>query len=207
MEVGRVVLRLARRRKTYTSGKDDTEGHPVNQLIHAVAFAADKHRKQRRKDADASPYINHPIALAHVLANEGGVEDERVLIAAILHDTIEDTDTSRDELVRRFGAEIGRIVDEVTDDKSLSKAERKRLQVEHAAHISHGAKLVKLADKICNLRDILAAPPSGWSDERKREYFDWAKRVVDELRGTHRELEAVFDEVYRKGIPSGHVVA
>ncbi|MDR5796201.1 HD domain-containing protein [Caballeronia sp. LZ008] len=179
----------------------------MNQLIHAVAFAADKHRKQRRKDADASPYINHPIALAHVLANEGGVEDERVLIAAILHDTIEDTDTSRDELVRRFSAEIGRIVDEVTDDKSLSKAERKRFQVEHAAHISHGAKLVKLADKICNLRDILAAPPSGWSDERKREYFDWARRVVDELRGTHRELEAVFDEVYRKGIPSGHVVA
>ncbi|MFM0323263.1 HD domain-containing protein [Caballeronia glebae] len=176
----------------------------MNQLIRAVAFAADKHRKQRRKDADASPYINHPIALAQVLANEGDIDDEHVLIAAILHDTVEDTDTSHDELVRCFGAQVARIVAEVTDDKSLPKAERKRLQIEHAAHISHGAKLVKLADKICNLRDILAMPPSNWSDERKREYFDWAKRVVDELRGAHAGLEAAFDETYRKGVPSGH---
>ncbi|SAK43974.1 metal dependent phosphohydrolase [Caballeronia calidae] len=176
----------------------------MNQLIRAIAFAADKHRNQRRKDAEASPYINHPIALANVLANEGGIDDERVLLAAVLHDTIEDTDTSRDELVQWFGEDVARIVDEVTDDKSLPKAERKRLQIEHAAHISRHAQLVKLADKICNLRDILAMPPSGWSEQRKREYFDWAKRVVDELRGAHAGLETVFDEAYRQGAPSEH---
>jgi guanosine-3',5'-bis(diphosphate) 3'-pyrophosphohydrolase len=179
----------------------------MNQLIRAIAFAADKHRNQRRKDAEASPYINHPIALANVLANEGGIDDERVLLAAVLHDTIEDTDTSHDELVQWFGAEVARIVAEVTDDKSLPKAERKRLQIEHAAHISHAAQLVKLADKICNLRDILAMPPANWSEERKREYFEWARRVVDGLRGAHAGLEAAFDETYRKGVTSGHALA
>ena len=170
----------------------------MNRLLDALAFAADKHRNQRRKDAEASPYINHPIALANVLANEGGVDDDTVLSAAILHDTIEDTETSADELRCRFGEAITAIVLEVTDDKDLPKAERKRLQVEHAPHISHGAKLVKLADKICNLRDIAASPPAKWSLERKQAYFDWAKAVVDGLRGSHPVLERAFDEALRR---------
>lgn len=168
----------------------------MKQLMTALAFAADKHKNQRRKDAEASPYINHPIALANLLLNEAGVEDQRVLIAAVLHDTIEDTDTTEQELVRHFGKDVADIVLEVTDDKSLPKAERKRLQIEHAAHISRRAKLVKLADKICNLRDIAASPPADWSIERKREYFDWAKSVVDELRGVHPGLEHLFDKAY-----------
>jgi guanosine-3',5'-bis(diphosphate) 3'-pyrophosphohydrolase len=168
----------------------------TKQLITALAFAADKHRNQRRKDADASPYINHPIALANLLLNEAGVEDQRVLIAAILHDTIEDTDTTEQELVKDFGKDVADIVLEVTDDKSLPKAERKRLQIEHAAHISRRAKLVKLADKICNLRDIAASPPADWSVDRKREYFDWAKKVIDALRGVHPGLEHLFDKAY-----------
>ena len=174
----------------------------MNVLIRATAFAADKHRNQRRKDADASPYINHPIALADVLANEGNVADEAVLVAALLHDTIEDTETSMEELVAQFGQEAADIVGEVTDDKSLPKAERKRLQVEHAATISGKAKLVKLADKICNLRDISACPPADWSVERKREYFDWAKAVVDGLRGVHPGLEAVFDRAFAAKPPA-----
>lgn len=171
----------------------------MNNVIRTIAFAADRHRNQRRKDADASPYINHPIALANVLANEGEIEDEDVLVAAILHDTIEDTETTEYELVHLFGQRVANIVSEVTDDKSLPKAERKRLQVEHAAHISRRAKLVKLADKICNLRDVAQNPPADWPLERKQEYFDWAKAVVDELRGGHPGLEALFDEVYRAG--------
>lgn len=165
----------------------------MNKLISAIAFAAEKHRNQRRKDPEASPYINHPIALANVLANEGGLDDERVLIAAVLHDTVEDTETTEQELVRVFGKEVADIVMEVTDDKSRPKAERKRLQVEHAATISRRAKLVKLADKICNLRDIASCPPADWSIERRQEYFDWAKAVVDGLRGVHPGLEAIFD--------------
>ena len=137
-------------------------------FIKAVAFAAEKHRNQRRKDADASPYINHPIALANVLANEGGIQDISVLCAAILHDTIEDTETTADELQDLFGRKVTSIVLEVTDDKSLEKHVRKQRQIEHASHISHEAKLVKLADKICNLRDIFASPPADWSAERKR---------------------------------------
>ncbi|QGZ64772.1 HD domain-containing protein [Paraburkholderia acidisoli] len=168
----------------------------MNTILQAVAFAADKHRNQRRKDAEASPYINHPITLANVLANEGNVADEAVLVAALLHDTIEDTQTTREELASRFGETVARIVTEVTDDKALPKAERKRLQVAHAAQISDQAKLVKLADKISNLRDIAARPPADWSAGRQREYFDWAHAVVAGLRGVHPALEAVFDAAY-----------
>lgn len=169
----------------------------MNRLLSALAFAAQKHRDQRRKDLVASPYINHPIALANVLANETGIDDERVLIAAILHDTIEDTETTAQELIREFGQEIAEIVLEVSDDKTLTAAERKRLQVEHAGTISRRAKLVKLADKICNLRDIASSPPADWSLERKQAYFDWAKAVVDGLRGAHPALEHIFDEAYK----------
>ena len=167
-------------------------------FIAATAFAAHKHRDQRRKDAKASPYINHPIALANVLANEAAIADVVVLMAALLHDTIEDTDTTAEELKNYFGAEVAVIVVQVTDDKTLKKSERKRQQVLHASSISNQAKLVKLADKICNLRDITAAPPADWGIERKREYFDWAKQVVDQLRGVHPRLEALFDAEFER---------
>ncbi|MGO9446728.1 MAG: HD domain-containing protein [Thiobacillaceae bacterium] len=166
------------------------------QLLSALAFAADKHRNQRRKDAEASPYINHPIALARILTVEGGVTDPTVLAAAILHDTIEDTETTAHELQQRFGDAIADIVLEVTDDKTLPKAERKRLQIVHAQHLSAPAKLVKLADKIANLRDMAYSPPADWPLDRRRDYFDWAKLVIDGLRGAHAQLEAVFDEAF-----------
>jgi guanosine-3',5'-bis(diphosphate) 3'-pyrophosphohydrolase len=165
-------------------------------LVSATAFAAQKHRDQRRKDADASPYINHPIALASVLVNEAGIDDVIVVAAALLHDTIEDTATTPAELLETFGERIAGVVGEVTDDKRLPKAERKRLQVEHAPSLSTQARLVKLADKICNLRDVRRSPPVSWSLERRREYFDWAKSVVDGLRGTHGRLEQLFDAEY-----------
>ena len=167
-------------------------------LLRALAFAAHKHRDQRRKDAEASPYINHPIALADVLVNEGGITDVEVLCAALLHDTVEDTATTHEELVNAFGSRVARIVAEVTDDKALAKAERKRLQIEHAPGLSAEAKLVKLADKICNLRDVAERPPAKWDLERRREYFDWAKRVVAGVRGVHPRLEAAFDAAYAR---------
>ena len=167
-------------------------------MFYALAFAADKHRAQRRKDKEASPYINHPIALADVLVNEGGIDDMVVLSAAVLHDTIEDTETTYEELQRRFGKEVADVVLEVTDDKSLPKAERKKRQETHAPHLSQRAKLVKLADKICNLRDIVTNPPADWPLERKQEYYEWAKRVIDGLRGAHAGLEQIFDREYAR---------
>jgi guanosine-3',5'-bis(diphosphate) 3'-pyrophosphohydrolase len=181
----------------------DKQNLTISTLIDAVAFAAHKHRDQRRKDVAASPYINHPIALAQVLANEGDVTDLVALCAAVLHDTVEDTDTTETELIERFGPEIARTVMEVTDDKSLGKAERKALQIEHAPHMSHAAQQVKLADKISNLRDILASPPADWSGERKQAYFDWAADVVAGLRGVHPGLEAVFDGLYARRVGLG----
>jgi len=177
------------------------KGHPEKDLallFRALAFAAHKHRDQRRKDAEASPYINHPIALAEVLAGEGGVADAEVLAAALLHDTIEDTATTAGELREEFGERIAAMVEEVTDDKNLPKAERKRLQIVHAAGLSAGAKLVKLADKICNLRDVADRPPAKWDLQRRQEYFEWAKRVIDGVRGIHPGLEAAFDAAYRR---------
>ncbi|MGR9046890.1 MAG: HD domain-containing protein [Gammaproteobacteria bacterium] len=168
------------------------------EFIKAVAFAAEKHRHQRRLDARASPYINHPIALANVLCHEAGIDQIAVLCAAVLHDTIEDTETTAAELEDVFGSKVASVVLEVTDDKSLKKSARKQLQIDHAPQLSDEAKLVKLADKICNLRDILASPPAGWPRERKREYFDWAKNVIDGLRGIHPQLEAIFDGLYAR---------
>lgn len=173
-------------------------GHLAPLILKAAAFAAEKHRHQRRKDLGSSPYINHPIALASILANEVDVADPDVLCAALLHDTIEDTQTTATELRAAFGERIAGIVLEVTDDKALDKDTRKRLQIEHARHLSPEAKLVKLADKICNLKDILSAPPMNWQRERKQAYFDWAAKVVAGLRGSHDKLEAIFDELYSR---------
>ena len=169
---------------------------PLALIFRALAFSAHKHRDHRRKDAQASPYINHPIALANVLRNEGGVSDRTVICAALLHDTLEDTETSPEELQREFGRRICLVVLEVTDDKRLPKQERKRLQIEHAPGLSRSAKLVKLADKICNLRDVASSPPVGWDLARRQQYFDWAKQVVDGLRGVNPRLERVFDDTY-----------
>jgi len=168
----------------------------IRLIVDAMAFAAYKHRRQRRKDPEASPYINHPIAIAHVLSNEAGMTNAKLLAAAILHDTIEDTETTYEELRERFGKTIAGIVREVSDDNTLAKAERKRLQIEHAEHLSRRARLVKLADKICNVRDIASNPPHDWTLARRREYFEWAKAVVDRIRGTNRKLERAFDEAY-----------
>ena len=166
-------------------------------VLRAAAFAAEKHRNQRRKDEEASPYINHPIQLAYILV-QAEVADPVVLAAALLHDTIEDTNTTLDELEIVFGYEIANIVAECTDDERQSKLERKQAQIEHAAGLSPKAKLVKLADKIANVSDINGAPPAGWSLERKREYFDWAKEVVDRMRGANLTLERRFDSEYAK---------
>lgn len=191
--VRRLLTEIRKRLKTSLTMNEN----PLGLLLKATQFAAEKHRNQRRKDAEASPYINHPIALANVLANEGGVTDPVVLCAALLHDTIEDTKTTAEELAASFGQRITDVVLEVTDDKNLDKAVRKQLQIEHARHASPQAKLVKLADKICNLRDIAATPPADWTAKRKAEYFDWAKKVIDGVRGVHPKLESLFDETYR----------
>lgn len=168
----------------------------VARLLDALNFSAQKHSTQRRKDAAESPYINHPIAVATVLASEAGVTDLTTLQAAILHDTIEDTQTTFEELVARFGEDVAGVVMEVTDDKSLPKEERKLLQIAHAPQKSPRAAMIKLADATCNLRDMTSSPPRGWSDERRRGYFVWAKQVVDGLPVGDGPLRAAFDEAF-----------
>jgi guanosine-3',5'-bis(diphosphate) 3'-pyrophosphohydrolase len=167
-------------------------------VLRAAQFAAHKHRDQRRKDVKGTPYINHPINLAEVLHTDGGVTDPVVIAAALLHDTVEDTWTSYDELRGLFGTQVADVVIEVTDVKFLAADSRKRLQVARAGRASERARLVKLADKICNLRDILASPPAGWSVARQQKYFDWAKEVVDQARGVNSNLERMFDRLFRQ---------
>jgi guanosine-3',5'-bis(diphosphate) 3'-pyrophosphohydrolase len=172
--------------------RQDTSG--IADLLRAVEFAAEKHRDQRRKGAGASPYINHPIEVAAMLANVAAVQDVAILAAAVLHDTVEDTRTSPEELEAAFGREVRLVVQEVTDDKKLEKADRKRLQVEHAPYLSPAAKLIKIADKIANVREVTEKPPSDWSATRRREYLDWAERVIAGCRGVNAALESRFDE-------------
>lgn len=164
-------------------------------LLEAISFAAAKHRHQRRKGANAEPYINHPLEVANILTTVGKISDHNILIAAVLHDTIEDTEATPDEITMIFGEEVCSMVLEVTDDKNLDKKERKQRQIEHAPHLSHGAKHIKLADKISNIKDILQNPPHDWSEERKLEYVNWGENVVAGLRGVNAELESLFDEL------------
>jgi guanosine-3',5'-bis(diphosphate) 3'-pyrophosphohydrolase len=163
-------------------------------FLHALVLAAERHRVQRRKDADATPYINHPIAVAAVLAHAGQVTDEAMLVAAILHDTVEDTPTSFEEIESRFGATVADLVRELTDDKSLPKQRRKQLQIEHAPSASAQAKQLKIADKICNVRDIDTKTPADWDMARRREYLNWAEAVVVGCRGVNLELDRAFDQ-------------
>ncbi len=161
----------------------------MKRLLRAACFAAEKHADQRRKDACGTPYINHPLAVAELLARVGDVVDEDVLIAALLHDTVEDTNTTRNEIVTHFGESVAILVMACTDDKSLPKSERKRLQVELAPHKPEGAKLIKLADKTCNLHSLIHDPPESWSQQRKLEYVDWAEQVIAGLIGANSALE------------------
>jgi len=167
-------------------------------LLQAASFSARKHRYQKRKGNDGEPYINHPLEVANLLANVGRVEDFDVLIAAVLHDTVEDTETTEEEITELFGATVGGYVMEVTDDKTLAKEERKRKQIEHAPHLSAGAKQIKLGDKISNITDVMNNPPDGWSKERRLEYVVWGENVVAGLRGVNKDLEAHFDQLAAK---------
>ena len=174
---------------------DDSTG----MLLKALRFSAEKHNDQRRKDSKSSPYINHPIQVAETLWTVGGVRDGALLVAAVLHDTIEDTDATPSEIEREFGNEVLGLVLEATDDKSLPKEVRKQLQIENAPNKSPRAKMLKLADKLCNIRDIVRLPPADWSLKRKQEYLLWTEKVVKGLRGTNKELEAHYDEVLKEG--------
>lgn len=164
-------------------------------ILRALDFAAKKHRDQRRKDPDASPYINHPIAVSLLLADVGGIDDDEVLMAALLHDTIEDTETTVDELESHFGSRVSGLVEDMTDDKNLPKPERKRLQREHASELSADAVSIKLGDKIANVLDVSENPPANWNDERRREYLDWAESVIQNCRQSNSDLLQRFNEV------------
>lgn len=168
-------------------------------IFKALRFSAEKHSEQRRKDAKSSPYINHPIQVAETLWSIGGVRDANLLAAAILHDTIEDTNTTPAEIQTLFGEDVLSLVLEVTDDKSLPKDVRKKMQIENASHKSPRAKLLKLADKLCNIYDITHIPPTTWPLKRKQDYLLWSEKVVHGLRGTNKELEARYDEVLQEG--------
>jgi (p)ppGpp synthase/HD superfamily hydrolase len=170
----------------------------VQRILEAALFAAERHAHQKRKGAAGEPYVNHLIEVAQLVSMAIPEPDTNLVMAALLHDTIEDVGVTGEELTQRFGSDVAELVTEVTDDKSLPKAERKRLQIEHAPNLSVRAQAIKLADKISNLRAILASPPADWDYERKKQYFDWGKRVVDGLSAPNLVLKAEFEKTHRR---------
>lgn len=169
--------------------------HYVTQLLRAVNFAAARHRLQTRKGAEPTPYINHPLAVTETLWVIGGVRELNILLAALLHDTLEDTATTAEELAAAFGSEVAAMVAELTDDERLPKPERKRWQEVRAASLSRGAQLIRLADKAANVYDVAHHPPAHWLHERRVAYLDWTARVVAGLRGVNASLEAHYAAV------------
>ncbi len=169
----------------------------IRTILDAALFSAQRHSTQRRKGAAVQPYINHLIEVAQLVSTALTEADTTVLAGALLHDVLEDTTTTKDELEKRFGLVVANLVSELTDDKSLPKEERKRLQIENAPKKSQRAGMIKIADKISNLRAIISSPRADWSDDRKKEYFEWAKRVVDGLTEPNSILKAQFDALVR----------
>jgi len=167
-------------------------------ILRAAHFAARAHAAQRRKGEAGEPYVNHLLEVADLLATHGAPPE--AILAGLLHDTIEDTDVTEAELTAEFGAAVAAIVLEATDDKSLPKEIRKAHQVRNAPDKSPEAKQVKLADKISNLRAIVAAPPAGWNHARRVEYVGWAGRVAAGLTGVNPALDALFETTYREAM-------
>ena len=154
----------------------------IKKITDACYFATEKHTKQRRKNANKDPYINHPMEVMYILT-ECGITDVNTLCGALLHDTIEDTNTTKEEIISRFGEEVYNIVLECSDDKSFDKITRKRQQIKHSENISDKAKLVKLADKYSNIHGLLSDPPSEWSNEQITGYIRWGYVVCQKLYG------------------------
>lgn len=180
-------------------------------LLQATAFATQKHRTQRRKDGK-TPYINHPVHVALILAEIGGVEDAEVLAAALLHDTVEDTDTTFEEIEAHFGTRVRSLVEEVTDDPRLSPPEQKQHQVEHAPELSPGATLIRLGDKTSNITDLYEAPAKNWTLERRQKYLIWAETMISQCCPVNRLLEKNFWAIAQKareqlGMRPHHIAA
>ena len=163
----------------------------MNLILKATEFSALKHQNQKRKDGK-TPYVIHPISVAVILSEIGGIDDEEILSAALLHDTIEDTDTTADEIDKEFGSKIMSIVKELTDSKELSYSERKQFQIDHAPSLSKEATLVKIADKISNVSDLIDEKPANWNDSRCKEYIDWAENVINRCQKVNMKLEEYF---------------
>lgn len=171
-------------------------------ILEALSFAADRHKNQTRKGMGKVPYINHPIEVARLLS-QFGETNEDLLIAALLHDVIEDTTNNEEEIkelseliLKNFGEVVLLTVLEVSDNKSLPVEERKELQVVHTSMLSDLAKKLKIADKTCNILDIKNDPPERWTTQRKLNYLEWAKKVVNGARGINEELDRNFDQVH-----------
>lgn len=167
-------------------------------ILQAAVFASQKHARQKRKGAAGEPYVNHLLEVAQLVSSALTEPDPNLVIAALLHDTVEDTGVTAQELAERFGPDVAALVMEVTDDKSLPKAERKRLQIEHASEKSSRAQVLKLADKISNLRSILSSPPLDWDQQRKQQYFEWARKVIAGLTHPNPVLLAEFERTYSR---------
>ncbi|CAN5273056.1 HD domain-containing protein [soil metagenome] len=170
----------------------------MNQLIDAILFAATGHSGQFRKDG-ITPYINHPIEVMHLLTFTGNISNEEILISAVLHDLIEDTSINKEEIAARFGTKVAGIVQELSDDKTQTKEERKQQQFLSATDLSQEARLIRISDKICNVYDVIYAPPSGWDIARRRDYLDWANSVVKKIQGTNEKLESHFEKLIEEG--------
>ena len=172
----------------------------MNLVLKATQFAALKHCDQRRKDGK-TPYIIHPISVAMILSEIGSIEDPEILSAALLHDTLEDTDTSAHELDKNFGSRVRIIVEELTDNDMLTFSQSKQMQIENAPYLSKNATLVRIADKISNVSDVIENPPAEWNQKRCNKYVDWAEAVMNNCQKVNQDLENHFFELlteYRK---------
>lgn len=172
----------------------------VEKILDTALYAAEMHKFQTRK-SDESSYICHPLAVAKIIY-ECGITDLNILQASILHDVVEDTTATIKDIRDKFGEDVANYVYEVTDDRFLSRVERKKMQIEHAKVISDGAKIIKCADAYHNLSDLLKSPPPSWSEDRIRGYFIWKRVVTNYLKGINTNIDKKLDDLFNEALPS-----
>ena len=168
-----------------------------NLITKAEAYARQNHEGQFRKGEAQEPYVTHVAEVASRVARYGG--SESAIAAAWLHDVVEDCDPEIEDIENLFGSKVAKIVAEVTDDKSLSKQDRKARQVKNAPYKSEEACLVKWADKICNLLSIANSPPP-WDKARKMEYIEWAREVASGLPYSTSTTRQEFEDAIGKAL-------
>jgi len=164
-------------------------------VLGAAIFATEKHKSQVRSNEKKTPYIIHPIEVADLVMKIGHVYDKDVLITALLHDVMDDTQTTYEQITSLYGTKVSSYLEEMTSKQGLSLKEQKKQQIMQAFRQNPSVAIIKLSDKLSNLKTLATSPPPSWSRDRIDQYFQWAQTVIENLPESNQLLKKAVKNV------------